>query len=270
MKAEVITKGLKAVGRFVSDKSPTLLTIAAVGGVVTTVVMTGRATLKAQEIIEAEKEERSELVVDDEGHVDTREGAEIKPIEYVMLTWKVYLPVAISGGLTIASIIMSHKISTRRTLALSALYSTSVKALEEYQAKVVEQIGKNKEAKIHEDIAQDALNRYPVDDHNIIYTGCGETLCFDVMSGRYFKSNIESIRQAQNDFNQTLLYEMRMSLNDLYGMMNIPFIELGYEVGWTVDHMLEFHFESKLASNGTPCLVVNYTRPPASDYRDWG
>lgn len=85
-----------------------------------------------------------------------------------------------------------------------------------YQEKVVETIGEKKEQQIRDEVAKEQVAKNPVSKNEVIITGGGETLCYDSLSGRYFKSDIEKLRKAVNELNHTMVNDMCASLND-YG-----------------------------------------------------
>lgn len=230
-----------------SKNSPAILTGLAVGGVIATAVMASKATVLAVDEVRY-------LEKDYEEPMDAR--------GWVQTTWKLYIPAAVMGTATVACIIGAHTVNTRRTAALAGAYSLADKALTEYQEKVREQFGVAKEEKVREAIVEDHLKANPMDDKQIIVTPLGDTLCYDAMSGRYFKSDIEIIRRAVNDLNQQLLTDMWVSLNEFYDLLDLSHTKLGDEMGWEPDNLLEVVFTTKLAENGQPVLVLDYrTRP---------
>ena len=79
---------------------------------------------------------------------------------------------------------------------------------------MVETIGKKKEQAIRDDIAKDRVTANPV--REVVVTDRGSTLCYDSLSGRYFKSDIETLRKTVNDLNRRMRDEMFISLNDFY------------------------------------------------------
>lgn len=257
-----IQKGLKEIGRGLTKNSPTILTGLAVGGLVTTTILAVRATPKALRILEEEREKR-------ESFCDGRIGPCDKKTA-VLLTWKCYLPAVIMGGISIGCIIGANSINLRRNAALASIYSISETALREYQAKVVEIIGDKKEKAVRDEIAKDRVAKNPVANNEIILTTYGETLCYDSWSGRYFKSDIEKIRQTCNDANAKLLCGMDdyISLNDLYYELGLSSVKMGEETGWSLDAtgMLEFDYSSVLATDGTPCLVLEFKVSPKYEY----
>jgi hypothetical protein len=267
---------IKLVARQVGDSvirnSPTILTGLVVVGVVTTTIFAGDAAIKAEHLIEEEKlgkkmtyamdklakeQGRTEIVI-----------PELTKMETIKVAWKVYIPTAIMAGLTIACAIGSNHINLRRNAALSSLYLIAENGLREYQAKVIENLGKGKEAKLREEIIQDRLDKDPVKDKQIIITGRGKSLCYDSLSGRYFEDDMEHIRQVQNDFNLKLLNgEPFMSLNELYQDLGLENTELGHNLGWCTEWgLVDIIFSAKIARDGTvegrPCIVLEYRIEP--------
>lgn len=243
----------------ISSHSPTILTGLGVAGVVSTTAMAIKATPKAMLIMEEVNNEAEYVNHKDPKFMDYVSGG----------VWKPYIPTIIMGAATIGCIIGANSINLKRHAALASLYSASELAIKEYQNKVAETIGKNKEEKIRDELAGDILAKNPVDEAQIIFTGEGDTLCYEVMSGRYFKHDINKIKQIMATFNQQLIYNDSLCLNDLYELMHLDGIRLGEMVGWNTTKLLEFDFRSKLASNGTPCLVIDYLNEPTPFYRDW-
>lgn len=244
------------VGKAINKNSPTILTGLAVAGFVTTVIFAVKATPKALEILEQERIMRR----------DYDGGKEITKRDVISLTWKTYLPTFLMGATSISCIIFANHINLRRNAVLSSLYAISETTLKEYQNKVIETIGENKERKIRDEIKGDKIKNNPPDSNPIIITGKGDTLCYDVLSGRYFKSDIEDIRKVENETNKKLLSNMWVSLNEVYSDLGLDQIDLGRDIGWDVDKMLEFNFTSKLTEDGRPCLVIDYMVGPRISY----
>lgn len=237
----------KNLGGLISKNSPTILTSLAVGGLVTTAILAVKATPKALLLIEEEK-------------AFTKK-------EVIKVTWKLYLPAAGVGMATIACIIGANSINLRRNAAISAVYALSETAFKEYREKVTETLGKNKEQKVRDDIAKDRLERNPVTTNEVIFTGKGEVLCYDSISGRYFKSDIEHIRKVENELNRVMRSDMFVSLNDLYYELGLANTKLGDEIGWDIDHgYIEFIFSSQLTPEGQPCLLLDYEIVPKFTY----
>ena len=248
--------GVKQVARRVtqdlSKNSPTILTGMAVAGVIATIYLTARATPKAILLLEQEEKIRG------------TGGASIGMKDKVVITWRECLPPALMGAATISCIIGANSIHLQRNAALLGVYALTESALKEYQAKVIQTLGEKKEQKIKDDIAQDRLLADPVSKNEIIFTGRGDSLCYDTLSGRYFKTDIEKLRRIENQLNHTLLTEMWVSLNDFYIEVGLAPVELGHEMGWNADQLIDLGFSSKLTDDEQPCLVITFLVTPVN------
>jgi len=191
---------------------------------------------------------------------------EVTQTQKVNLTWKLYVPTVGTGVLTVACIIGANRIGTRRAAAMAAAYSLSEKAFVEYRDKVIEKIGETKEQKVHDAIAQDRVDANPVSSREVIITGGGDVLCHDSITGRYFESNVETLRKAQNDINYKILASNYATLHEFYSLIGLPSTLYSSEVGWNNDNMLELEFTTVLSEEGKPCLSVNYKTYPIRGY----
>jgi len=250
----------KNLGGVISKNSPTILTGAAVTGLITTVIFAVRATPKALSLIDEELYARKGDEMYGEYGSDIGERICSLPAkDVVRITWKCYIPTAGVAATTVMCIIGANHISLRRNAALASVYSLTETAFKEYQAKVVETVGKNKELKVRDEIAADLLKANPQSSSEVIITGKGETLCFDRLCGRYFESDIEYIRRAINEINHTLMNDMFVTLNELYYEIGLPPNDLGDELGWHIDNgLIEPAFSTQLTDKGVPCLVLYF------------
>lgn len=245
-----ITKSVKSSKLFLSDNSPTILAGLSVMGVFTTAGLAIKATpeaLKAMDEYRPMKTEDEPLTVK----------------EVVKLTWKFYLPAAISAGLTTASILTGNSIQARRYAALASLYEIAQTGLERYQDKIVEVVGKNKAEKVDAAVAKDVTDNNPVKEEEIVITGYGNALFFDTLTGRYFRGDLEHIRQVVNSFNQELMTDMYKPVNDFFLDIGLDPVELGRHIGWDIDKgMLSIRYTTIIAVNSQPCIVLNYNVEP--------
>lgn len=257
MKTQSLQKATKNVGLVLSKNSPTILTGLAVAGVFTTAAMAVRATPKAMILLE----ERRKLWSDNDQEL---------PIKlYLQTTYKCYIPAVLMGTATMACIISANSINLRRNAALASVFSITETALKEYQSKVVEIVGEKKAQTIKDELAKDKVVKNPVNQNNIIITGKGETLCYDALSGRYFKSDIEKIKRALNDVSRTMLSDMSMPLNEVYYALGLTDTKMGDILGWHVDDgLIEAEFSSQLTEDGIPCLVLGFSIDPRYIYND--
>ena len=231
-------------------ESPNILTAFSITGLVTTSILTGKAAVIANEMIHEEAYRRKCRV------------EEIEFQEKVKMTAPIFAPSIVAGVLTISCILGANSIHARRNAALAGVYSVATEALKEYQEKVVATIGKKKEERIRDEIAQDTLDRNPLGERGVVINN-GDALFYDKLSGRYFKSTVEKVRKAMNDFNFELMTEMFKSVNEWYDMIGLPDVDMGAQQGWELEHgYLDIQFSTMLADNNEPCIVLTYSANP--------
>lgn len=251
--------------------SPEILTGIGIAGMITTTVMAVRATPKALMLIEEEKRHMNEKLLIEAKKNEYKNCARINKLDAVKLvqtTWTCYIPAVVTGVLSISCLIGASTVNIRRNAALATAYSLSESVLKEYQEKVVENIGEKKEQEIRDLIAKDKLKQDPVINKEVIITGRGETLCYDTITSRYFKCDIEKIRKVENELNKRLISEMYISLNEFYYEIGLRQTDVGNDLGWNIqDGLIDFEFSSQLAEDDTPCLVIGYRIAPRYDFR---
>lgn len=256
---------LKASKGFVGKHSPGIMMGIGLIGVVSTVVLTAKATPKAVQLLEEEKRRRNEELEENEEPIE-----ELPKLDVVKVVWKCYIPVAISGVLSIACILGANSVHTKRNAALATAYTLSETAFATYKDKVIETIGEKKEKEIQDKVAKTYIDRKPASNAEVILTERGNTLCYDAVSGRYFRSDIDKIKRAEIAMNQKLINEMYISLNEFYYELNLRPIEAGNQLGWNInDGTFDIHYSSQLTDDGEPCLVVNYHVGPRFSYSEY-
>lgn len=255
---------VKQLLNFASKNAPTILTGLAVGGVVATAVMAAKATPPALEKLDEEKRRQEldyyakfDMVKPDREWV-CPEWPGMSKMDTFKTVAPCYIPAFLMGASTIACVVGANSINLRRQAAIAGLYTMAENSLKEYQAKVVETVGEKKEEKIREDIMKDRLEANPVGDNQVIITGKGDSLFYDCMTGRYFESDIETIRRIQNDLNHELMSSMWVSQNDLYCVLGLKSVKDGDDCGWNLDELIDFKFYPMITDDGRPCIVLDY------------
>lgn len=251
-----LSKLAKSVGKELVRYSPEILTGIGITGMISSTVMAVKATPKALILMEGRKK------VENVDKLTTKET--------VKVAWKCYIPSAVMTLASAACLISANNVSGKRSAMLATAYSMSEEAFRDYRTKVVETIGAKKEEIVKDAIAKDKVENNPVDTNEIIITGNGSSLCYESISGRYFQSDIESLRRAENRINKMIFNEMSASLNDFYYEIGLNNTDIGYSLGWNVNKgLVDLSFSSQIATNGTPCLVINYSTPPTYGYQDY-
>lgn len=242
----------KAARNTASKHSPEILTGIGIAGMITTTVLAVKATPKALKLMEdAQYDKEEDLTVP----------------EKVKVTWKCYIPATLLGLASVGCLIGANSVNLRRKAALATAYKLSETALAEYKEKVIETVGKEKAKDIRSAIAKDKMEKNPVTKSEVIITDKGESLFCDSISGRYFKSDMNTIEKAVNTINRRLLNEMSVSLTEFYSEIGLSPTSLSEELGWNMnDGQIEIDFSSQITDDGRPCIYIEYEIAPRYDY----
>lgn len=268
-----LVKTMKVIQKAATKHSPEILTGIGIAGMIMTTVMAVKVTPKAVKLLDEEKNRKNDELLKEaksNGQENCRQISKLEPLDVVKTSWKLYVPAVITGSVSIACLIGSNSVSARRSAVLATACSLSEAALSDYKEKVVETVGEKKEQLIRDKVAKSKIEKNPVSNKEVIITEKGDTLCYDAISGRYFKSDIEKIRKAENELNRSLTSDMYISLNEFYYELGLKPTRLGDDLGWNIDDgLIDVSFSSQLADDGTPCLVIDYCVAPRYDYKDF-
>ena len=247
-----ITNFVKTTKVFLGKHSPEILTGIGVTGMIGSTILAVKATPKALILLEEAACEKEDILT---------------PIETVKVTWKLYLPAVITGIASISCIIGASAVNSKRNAALATAYTISEKALTTYRDKVIETIGEKKEKEIKEKIAQDEVNKKPASSSSIILTSKGNTLCMDYISGRYFRSDLDTIRKVVNELNREMTYQNYISLDEFYSRLGLESIKNSSRLGWNLDDgLIELEFSTCLTDEDEPCVVIDHVVAPKYDF----
>lgn len=273
MKKPDVTKLLKGVKATLTKRSPEILTGIGVAGMVTTVVLAVKATPKAMELInEAEENGRLELEEAgkyDDDHIDALVTEVRKPLNVVKVAWKPYIPAAVTGVVSIACIVGASSVNAKRNATLAAAYQLSTTAFNEYRDKVVETIGEKKEKTVRDKVAKEKIDKNPPAGSTIIMTGKGNTLIYDSHSDRYFRSDIDKIKNAVINLNERMINgsEMSISLNEFYDEIGLKHTDTGNVLGWRIDRgKIDIRYSAQLTEDNEACIVIDHLMPPEYDF----
>ena len=246
-----IAKGVKQALR---KHSPEILTGIGIAGMIATTVTAVRATPKALQLIDAR---------------EIKEEKRLSTAEEVKTTWKCYIPAAVTGTLSVACLIGASSVNAKRNAALATAYTISETALKEYREKALEVVGPKKEQAIRDAVAKEKLEKARVETREIVSTGRGETPCFDPLTNSLFKSDIETIRKAENNLNKRMRDELKITVNEFLQEIGLEPCDdsIGETMGWDIDKgYIDLDFSSQLV-NGVPYLVIGHHIPP--QYLGW-
>lgn len=259
MNTKSISAFFKKIETQMVKHSPEILTGIGITGMITAGVMAVRATPKALDLLSEIHEKEAELEL---------EKKEVSK-EIVTKVAPVYIPSVLVTGMSVACLIGATSVNNRRTAALATAYSLSESALKEYQEKVIETFGEKKERGVRDAIAKDKIDKNPVSNSEVYITKKGDTLCYDTISGRYFKSDIDKIKKIENELNRRLISEMYISLNEFYYELGLQCTKTGNDLGWDVgEGLIDIRFSAQISEDNTPCIVLDYDYAPRYDFRN--
>ena len=253
-----IAKITNDIQTILTKHSPEILTGIGIAGMVATTVLAVKATPKALELIKNEQELAESY------------NEELTQMDKVKACWKCYIPAAVTGVMSITCLIGASSVNAKRNAALTAAYTLSDSALREYRSKVIETIGEKKDKTVKDKISEDQIKSNPVTKNEVYITDKGDSLCFEPISGRYCKSEIDKIKKAENNLNKRIIsdaFNSGVSLNDFYEEIGLPKTNMGENIGWSLDTgLIDIYLSAQVTDDGTPCLVINCTNPPKYDF----
>lgn len=239
----------RAVGRSIlhSQKhSPTILFAAGVVGVVTSTVMACRATLALDKELDSIQQE-IKGVKDMPATTEQGELAHTQDLAYVYgkslaRIVKIYGPSIVIGGLAIGCLVRSNDILTKRNAALTAAYVALEKGFNNYRARVVRELGPEKDQEFrygveyHEVITEGphghevVMHKRPVQGRPSIYARF-----FDEYSKNWHRDpamNRVFLACQQDYANDRLRSRGHIFLNEVYDMLGLERTKEGAVVGW--------------------------------------
>jgi hypothetical protein len=239
----------RQIMRFVGNNSPAILTGVGVAGVLTTAVLTAKATFSYMKSLS------------EEGYFDRDYTFERTPKEHFQNAWKLYIPPAVACFATVTAIVCSNRIEYRRAAAVAAAYAISERGWEEYKAKIVERLGPKKEQAAQDEVAQDRVTANPPSTQTIIL-GEGDSLCMDLWSGRYFRSTMEKVKTAMAETNAKIYREDWASLTSFYEEVGLKSTQESDNIGWNKDHPLDLRFSFAGDDEGHPVMCFSFRAIP--------
>lgn len=256
----------KTCTKFLRKHGGTILAVAASVGVVATAIETGRASTKAQKIIE-----KNTIAIDCENYGKSCYTTKQKVLD----CWKVYVPAAILGGGTIACILGSNALNKKQIASLTAAYMALGKTYQEYRKQVSHQLGQGAETDIfNKTKAYEAINQ---EEPELGDTGDEKLLCYEPISKRYFHATSAELMDAFYNLNRDFAIKGYASMNDLYNYLGLDFIPEGDLKGWCADYLaadweyfwIDFSYFKQKTDDGLEVYYVEAFQEPINDYLNY-
>lgn len=252
----------KTCAKFLRKHGGTILAVAASVGVVATAIETGRASTKAQKIIE-----KNTIAIDCENYGKSCYTTKQKVLD----CWKAYIPAAILGGGTIACILGSNALNKKQIASLTAAYMALGKTYQTYRAQVRRTIGDQQENEIFETAKSIEMAEK---DQTVKNSATEKLLCYDPIGKRYFHATEAELLTAFYEANRDFNANGYIALNDVYGYLNLDFIPELHGRGWSIDYMsemwdncwIDFSYAKQQTDDGLEVYYVTAFEEPIEDY----
>lgn len=229
---ESVKPALSRAGLKIKKYSPEILLVTGIVAGVGTVALTIMATLKVKETIAA-CDKRIEEAGDDKKALKKAHRTNI------LAFTKLYGPAALTGAVSIASVLASHGIIKKRNLALMATCTSLTDAFAQYRERVKERLGDEEEEAIyHNTTKEENASEGPKNgseghpsEFNSPYS-----FLFDECNSRYWTKNPEYNRyllmSTQRWANDVLYSQGHLFLNEVLDALGLERTSTGALVGW--------------------------------------
>lgn len=253
-----LTSAFKVAKKFAMENSPAILTSLGVVGTISTAVLTGKAVLHADRILQAEL-----YKVDDYNQI-VETGKDLSKRDMFDLVWREFIPPVAVGVATVTMILGANHVGARRAAAMAAGFQVVEQMAGEYREKVVSTIGKKAEEDIRAKLGADRIEKIP-NPPSIIFAG-PQSVFFDAWSGQYFNADFETVRKAMNDINFQINNDFFATVTDFYNMVGLDETGTSGEFGWNSDNMMDIQFTAILDKNNRPIIQIEYNKQPIHGY----
>ena len=253
---KTLRKSFKKAQLTVRKHSPEILMVAGVIGTVAGAVMACKETLELEDVLDECKQEKMELeeqyAMCEEYSEDALKKDQVKlTIKQVAKIVKLYAPSVIMEATSIGVIFASNDIMRKRNASMAAAYATLNSMYKRYRQNVIESYGEEvdkdmrfgvkheKVTEVDEDGNKVKIDARIVDLDNTAlaisdYSRFFQSGCkgFDASSGRY---NLLYLKGIQAMFNNKLIADGYVMLNDVYRELGFDTIPEGWSIGWVYD-----------------------------------
>lgn len=253
---KTLRKSFKKAQLTVRKHSPEILMVAGVIGTVAGAVMACKETLELEDVLDECKQEKMELeeqyATCEEYSEDALKKDQVKlTIKQAAKIVKLYAPSVIMEVTSIGVIFASNDIMRKRNASMAAAYATLNSMYKRYRQNVIESYGEEvdkdmrfgvkheKVTEIDEDGNKVKIDARIVDLDNTAlaisdYSRFFQAGCkgFDASSGRY---NLLYLKGIQAMFNNKLIADGYVMLNDVYRELGFDTIPEGWSIGWVYD-----------------------------------
>lgn len=284
--AKNIGGAFSKVGFQLKKHSPEILVAVGVVGAVGSAVLACKATLKVNDVLDETKTSIDKIHVAKEKGVteagqeyteqDSKKDLTLVYAQTGIKLAKLYGPSVILGGLSLTSILASHRIMRTRNAALAAAYATVDSAFKGYRGNVIERFGEKVDKELKYNIKPEEIEETIVDDkgkektvkktvdvadmtrpmysaYSVIFDECNPNWEKDAEYNKSF------LIAKQNWWNDKLTVNKRVFLNEVLIDLGFEPTKAGQVVGWKKDGTGDGYIDFGIfnINNKNACEFVN-------------
>lgn len=240
----------RAVGRTVlatKHNSPTLLFVAGVVGMGSTVFLACKATMEVdnvltdheKDMVDIQRLESRSSVTEEEHFIKERQHVKARTAAKLI---KLYAPTTVSAVITVACLTASHRQLTNRNTQLTAAYVGLQRFLESYRGRVREKIGEEEERNVYYaaapvELVQDTENGPMKVFGSAPGMRSPYAAIFDDQNPNFQESAVynEHFFRIQSDLlTNKLRAQGSLFLNEVYDRLAVPRTPTGQLCGWAI------------------------------------
>lgn len=228
------------------QNAPTLMTVAGVAGMITTVGLAIHASLKAADVLPELKKDIAEVkdleLRDEEDLTDQARARRLAKVygEAGGVLLRLYGPTLLTGSVSVALIVSGHGMMKRRETSLVAAYAALDAGYRAYRKRVQDELGVEHEQQLFRgpkmvevDSEDGKESVFVIDSQENMPSPYAKF--FDESNANWSKTpeyNLMFLRTQQQYFNDQLQAYGFVFLNDVYRALGLERTQAGQIVGW--------------------------------------
>lgn len=221
------------------ENLPSILTGAAIAGIVETVILAVKATPKALDILE------------EESSIEKKDGTPYNKVDMIKDTYKCYIPAAASGAATIACIIGANHVHLQKEAGIIAAYAFLGDKFSDYRKRS----GEKHDSKIMNAVKKDHILEIEKPSKPL---EIGKMWVYEPESKQYFQATTEQILWAELTANKMFHNQGWLSFNQFLDLLpEAKRVPWGDHTGWYIyDEDGSWDFNWSFYKGGTPWIDI--------------
>ena len=181
------------------------------------------------------------------------------------LVWKNYIPTASGLTISVVLLILGDRLGEKKRAALMAAYSLSETAFKEFRDTTKEIASEETVKKIEDKINSNKIEKAAVPADATYISGAEQVIVEPITNQKLF-GTWNAVLSIANKLNKSCVlhgYGSTIAFNDFLDELKLKNSEIGEDIGWTVDHLIDLEPTCKEV-NGVMYVCINYRNKPIS------